>query len=69
MEFKVVPFPKTKDINGDLQAIISAESSSGWEYVNHKYEHYLMPGTSGCFGFNAKPDTIWHVGHVVFKKS
>lgn len=68
MNYKVIPFPKSKNINPHLQEIIDIESSKGWEYVNHKYEHYLSPGTAGCFGFGAKPDTIVHVGHVVFKK-
>lgn len=69
MNYKVVPFPKSKNIDQALQSIIDHESSQGWEYANHKYEHYLMPGTNGCFGLGAKPDTIWHVGHVVFKKA
>lgn len=69
MNYKVVPFPKSKNIDQALQSIIDNESSQGWEYANHKYEHYLMPGTNGCFGLGAKPDTIWHVGHVVFKKA
>lgn len=69
MQFKVVPFPHSKDINGTLQHIIDQESASGWKYVNHHHHHYLKPGTSGCFGIGAKPDTIWHVGNVVFEKS
>lgn len=69
MQYKVVPFPKSTNIDQALQNIIDSESSQGWEYVNHKYEHYLMPGSNGCFGFGAKPDSIWHVGHVIFKKA
>lgn len=68
MNYKVVPFPQTKAINNDLQSIIDIESDEGWEYINHKYEDYLEPGSSGCFGLGAKPDRVWHVGHVVFKK-
>ena len=68
MNYKVVPFPQTRNINDELQSILDLEASEGWEYVNHKYEHYLKPGSAGCFGLGAKPDTIWHIGHVVFKK-
>ena len=68
MQYKVVPFPKSKKINDELQAIIDKEAVDGWEYVNHNYSHYLLPGNQGCFGFGAKPDTIWHVGQVVFQK-
>lgn len=68
MKYKVVPFPQSKNINSSLQGIIDQESLDGWKYVSHKYQHYLKPGSAGCFGLGAKPDTIWHVGHVVFEK-
>lgn len=68
MQYKVVPFPQTKNINNDLQTIIDTQSADGWQYVNHKYEDYLRPGTDGCFGLGSRPNQIWHVGHVVFQK-
>jgi hypothetical protein len=68
MQYKVVPFPQSKNINQALQNIIDQNSAEGWEYVNHNYSHYLRPGNSGCFGFGSRPDEIWHVGNVVFKK-
>lgn len=68
MQYKVIDFPQAKNINQTLQSIIDQQATNGWEYNNHKYEHYLKPGSAGCFGLGAKPDTIWHVGHVVFHK-
>lgn len=68
MQYKVVDFPKSKNINQTLQSLIENNAVDGWEYSNHKYEHYLLPGTNGCFGIGAKPNTVWHVGHVVFHK-
>ena len=68
MNYKVVPFNPTKNINQDLQSIINENSSSEWEYVSHKYHHYLKPGSDGCFGIGSRPDQIFHVGHVVFKR-
>lgn len=69
MNYKVVPFDQSKNITVELQNIIETHSNDNWEYVNHKYHHYLKPGTAGCFGLGAKPDAILHIGHVVFKKS
>ena len=68
MNYKVVPFKQVKNINQELQTILSENAKDGWEYANHNYQHYLKPGTSGCFGLGAKSDQVWHVGHVVFKK-
>lgn len=68
MQYKVVPFPSSKNINQTLQSIIDSEAVDGWNYVTHQYSHYLMPGSAGCFGIGARPDSIWHVGNVVFQK-
>ena len=69
MKYKVIPFSQTKNINQELQDILDINGVDGWEYVSHNYSHYLRPGTSGCFGIGSRPDEIWHVGHVVFKKN
>jgi hypothetical protein len=68
MSFKVVPFRQTDNVPGDLQRIIDSESASGWKYVSHQYSDKLRPGTAGCFGIGATPDTTTHVGVVVFEK-
>ena len=68
MQYKVIPFPRSKNINDELQNIINAEAINGWKYVDHNYSHYLQPGSAGCFGIGASPDTIRHVGNVVFQK-
>jgi hypothetical protein len=68
MSYKVVPFERNHDVSNALQTIINAESKNGFKYVNHEYSDKLNPGTSGCFGIGAKPDTVNHVGFVVFEK-
>ncbi|MBQ4819610.1 hypothetical protein [Aquimarina sp. MMG016] len=68
MEFKVVHFERSKDVSAELQNIINAQHSYGWEYVNHQYSDKLIPGNQGCFGLGAKPDMVSHVGLVIFKK-
>ena len=68
MQYKVVPFPNSKNINQQLQLIIDTEAVNGWNYAGHNYGDYLQPGSSGCFGIGAKPDSIVHVGNVVFSK-
>ena len=68
MQYKVIPFPPSKNINQELQSIVNAEAIDGWKYENHIYNNYIYPGTNGCFGFGAKPETMYHVGNVVFSK-
>ena len=41
MNYKVIPFNQTKNINQELQNIIDANAIDGWEYINHNYHHYL----------------------------
>lgn len=69
MQYKVIPFPQSKKINNQLQSIIDEHAVDGWNYINHNYSDYLLPGNAGCFGIGAKPDTVWHVGNVVFQKA
>jgi len=59
---------RTHNINQQLQSIIDTEAVNGWNYAGHNYGDYLQPGSSGCFGIGAKPDSIVHVGNVVFSK-
>jgi hypothetical protein len=68
MKYKVVPFNLTDNVSNTLQSIIDAESAGGFKYVNHQYSDKLYPGSAGCFGFGSKPDTVVHVGFVVFEK-
>jgi len=68
MAYKVVPFHLSKNVSSELQSIIDIESVNGYKYVNHQYSDKLKPGSAGCFGFGATPDTIIHVGFVVFEK-
>jgi len=68
MSYKVVPFNQTDDVSGSLQEIIDREATGGYKYVNHEYSDKLRPGTAGCFGIGAQPDSTVHVGFVVFEK-
>lgn len=67
MPYKVVPFNRTGNEVSRLQEIIDTETRSGHKYVNHEYSDKLNPGSAGCFGIGAQPDTIIHVGFVVFE--
>lgn len=69
MSYKVVPFEMGPDVAGRLQSIIAQESANGHKYVNHEYSDKLHPGSAGCFGLGAKPDTVNHVGFVIFEKA
>lgn len=69
MQYKVVPFPPSKNINDQLQYIIDTEATNGWRYVSHQYGQYSTPGSEGCFGFGAKPGRTLHVGMIVFEKA
>ena len=68
MPYKIVPFPPSNDPGSTLQQIISTETVNGYRYVSHQYCDKLTPGSSGCFGFGAKPPGTVHVGFVVFTK-
>ena len=67
--YKVCPFNQSNNIPRSLQGIIDNESVNGWKYINHQYSDKLKPGSAGCFGIGATPDTTIHVGFVVFEKS
>ena len=69
MKYKIVPFRRVPNPAEDLNRIINENAVDGFEYVNHQYSDKLTPGSAGCFGFGAKPDTIVHVGFVIFGKS
>ncbi|MBG6129409.1 hypothetical protein IWQ47_001288 [Aquimarina sp. EL_43] len=69
MEYKVVHFERSKDVSSELQNIINAQHSQGWEYINHQYSDKLTPGNDGCFGLGKTPDVVTHVGLIIFKKS
>lgn len=68
MKYKVVQFPSNEDVVGQLQSIIDQETANGYNYISHEYSDKLRPGTSGCFGLGAKPDTVKHIGFIVFQK-
>lgn len=69
INYKVVPFSQSNNISGSLQGIIDSESVNGWRYLNHQYSDKLQPGSSGCFGIGATPDSTIHVGFVIFERN
>jgi len=68
MQYKVVPFNRAKFPDQALQSIIEENAVDGWKYKNHEYSDKLFPGNNGCFGIGATPNSINHVGFVVFEK-
>lgn len=68
MEYRVIPFPRSKTPADSLQSIISQNAINGWQYANHQYSDKLTPGKAGCFGIGSQPDFVVHVGMVVFVK-
>lgn len=67
MDYKVVPFDQTDNVSSSLQNIINSQTENGYEYVSHEYSDKIRPGTNGCFGIGARPDSTTHIGFVVFK--
>lgn len=68
MAYKVVPFNRNDNPSSQLQRIIDSEAVGGYKYINHEYSDKLKPGDVGCFGLGATPDTVIHVGFVIFEK-
>lgn len=66
--YKVVPFNQSDNVPSSLQRIIDSEAVNGWEYVNHQYSDKLKPGSAGCFGIGATPDSTVHIGFIIFEK-
>ena len=66
--YKVVPFNPSDNVPSSLQRIIDIEAVNGWKYVNHQYSDKLKPGSAGCFGIGATPDSTVHIGFVIFEK-
>jgi len=66
--YKVVPFNPSDNVPSSLQRIIDIEAVNGWKYVNHQYSDKLKPGSAGCFGMGATPDSTVHIGFVIFEK-
>jgi len=75
MNYKVVPFTaqvKNKGTMGEVaqlvQSAIQQEATAGWEFVSCGNIDTVVEGTSGCFGFGAKPGGVTSVMVLVFRK-
>ncbi len=77
MEYKVVPFTAKisqndtpVQVSSQLQSLISANSSEGWEYVALENVETQVAPDAGCFGLGigAKPGYTTTFRVVVFRK-
>jgi hypothetical protein len=73
--YKVVPFTAqitrddtTVQVAAQMQNIIDAHLSSGWEYVRMEGVQTNVAGTSGCFGVGAQPGFSTTFNVMVFKQ-
>jgi hypothetical protein len=73
--YKVVPFSAAVSSGQDpshlaaqVEGIISAHSSSGWEYVGVHQLQTFRAGSSGCFGLGATPPTSITTEFIVFRQ-
>ena len=75
MMHKVVPFTasigNTDDASAaakQLESLILATASEGWEYVRLESVDTIVAGQNGCFGFGATPPTSRSISMAVFRK-
>lgn len=75
MEFKVIPFTANIGSNqgaaeaaSQLQSLISANASEGWEYVRLEQVETHIAGDNGCFGIGARPSMTRSVSMAVFRQ-
>lgn len=76
MKYKVVPFNANlnqKDASevavNQLQELIDAELSNGFEFVSMGNIETSVAPTSGCLGIGAKPGYNAYVAVAIFKKN
>ena len=75
MEYKVIPF-KASIGNAEgadaaasqLQTLIAAQASGGWDYVRLEQVDTFVAGSSGCFGIGATPGVNTSIAMAVFRK-
>lgn len=60
MDYKCIPFDPATDrsspastIANQLEVLVDAEKSSGWEFVGLENHATVVPGSSGCFGWGS----------------
>lgn len=75
MSYKVVPFivsiankGNASDVASQVQSAIDRETNDGWDFVSCGNIDTEIEGTSGCFGFGAKPASSTSIMVLVFKK-
>jgi hypothetical protein len=75
MEYRVVPFTANiRNTEGaaaaasQLEELIEAHSSEGWEYVRLEQVETHIAGSSGCFGIGEEPSRTVVVAMAVFQR-
>lgn len=75
MQFKVIPFTAsiTRDdtsttVANQMQNIIDANNSDGWNYLRMDTVQTSVAGTGGCFGVGAQPAFSTTYNVLVFQK-
>lgn len=75
MQYKAVGFnpPMTRgnSVAGaavELEALIQANASQGWEFVGLQNHSTVVPGTAGCFGFGAMSPYDMTISIAVFRQ-
>ena len=76
MEYKVIPFPNSKDsekgnseqVTEELEKVIKNYSKKGWQYLWLENVTTYIQAESGCFGFNSKSGYTRTKQMIVFQK-
>jgi hypothetical protein len=74
-QFSVVPFvasvgnrSNSEDVARQLESLINAKATEGWEYIRLESVETNVAGSNGCFGLGATPATSTIVSVVVFAR-
>ena len=75
MNYKVIPYTAVisgrgtnDDVAKSVEETIQQQAGQGWEFVSCGNIDTVVKGSAGCFGVNAKPDSLVSVLVLVFKK-
>lgn len=75
MTYKVIPFAAKFGSDDDagaaaaqLERVILAHETEGWEYVRLEHVDTVISGSNGCFGIGAQPDRQASIAMAVFRR-
>jgi hypothetical protein len=76
MNYKVIPFvakitreDSSAAVAQQMQSLIDANTSEGWEYLRMDSVQTNIAGTNGCFGLGAEPARATSFSVLVFQKA